>query len=78
MNGTNIIEPLITAHLPYLHLERLEQSDAVLVAVLSSQQATSNCPKCGKPSQQIHSHYQRCLQDLPISGQTVCWNVQAR
>jgi transposase len=78
MNVTNIIKPLLTAHLPYLHLERLEQCEDGLVAVLNSQQPTSNCPKCGKPSQHIHSHYQRCLQDLPISGQAVCWMVQAR
>ena len=78
MNVTNIIKPLLTAHLPYLHLEQLEQCDNGLVAVLWSQQPSSNCPKCGKPSQQIHSHYQRCLQDLPISGQAVCWSVQVR
>ncbi len=72
------INPLVTANLPNLHFEGLAVEDQHFIAKISSQQPTSNCPSCGKPSHHVHSHYQRRLQDLPISGLAVCWQVQVR
>jgi transposase len=72
------IKPLFTANLPDLHFEALTREDQHFIARISSQQPTSTCPSCGKPSHHVHSHYQRCLQDLPISGLAVCWQIQVR
>jgi hypothetical protein len=78
MNVIAAINPLVTANLPYLHFEKLTLQDQHFVAKISSQQPTSNCPSCAKPSHQVHSHYQRRLQELPISGQAVCWHIRVR
>jgi transposase len=72
------LNPLVTANLPHLHFERLTLEDQHFIARISSHQPTSNCPSCGKPSHHVHSHYQRRLQDLPISGLAVYWQIQVR
>jgi hypothetical protein len=33
--------------------------------------AFGQCPDCGSPSARVHSHYQRRLADLPLSGRVV-------
>lgn len=35
------------------------------------QAATTRCPGCGKVTRWVHSHYERQLADLPVSGQRV-------
>lgn len=39
---------------------------------------TSACPLCGRRSERVHSHYQRCLADLPLAGQPVRLMVDVR
>jgi hypothetical protein len=38
----------------------------------------SFCPGCGQPSQRVHSHYQRCLADLPWNGRIVRLRLRVR
>ncbi|GHT99173.1 hypothetical protein FACS1894142_6450 [Spirochaetia bacterium] len=38
---------------------------------VASKRTTPTCPYCGTPSDNVHSHYTRILQDLPIDGKKV-------
>jgi transposase len=40
--------------------------------------AQSACPRCGIPSDHVHSHYTRSLADLPCQGRIATVRVQAR
>ncbi len=46
-------------------------TEASLTVVAVSCKGEAHCPDCHQISQRVHSYYQRCPQDLPISGQTV-------
>jgi len=39
---------------------------------------TADRPLCQRPSTRVHSHYQRAVADLPISGREVAVVVQVR
>jgi transposase len=39
---------------------------------------TSRCPECGSSSKRVHSHYQRRLADLPLTGRAVRIMLVAR
>ena len=78
MTITDIITPPLTARVPYLNLKYLEQHDNRLIASITSQQPSSNCPSCGTRSLSLHSHYQRTLQDMPVSGSSVTWILHVR
>jgi transposase len=55
-------------NLQYLSSELLGDTIEVKVA---SKRTTAICPFCGTPSTNVHSHYTRILQDLPIGGKKV-------
>ena len=78
MTVANAIIPLLTARIPHLKLEQLDRHENFLKATITSKQPTSKCPICGTPSTSLHSHYQRTVQDLPISGSSLCWTLQVR
>jgi len=40
--------------------------------------SSSICPRCGRRSTRIHSHYHRTLADLPSHGRSVRINLSAR
>jgi transposase len=40
--------------------------------------ASGQCPDCGSPSARVHSHYQRRLADLPLSGRVMRILLTAR
>ncbi|HEU5377222.1 MAG TPA: ISL3 family transposase [Ktedonobacteraceae bacterium] len=42
-----------------------------LTICVTSQTKQARCPACQQVSHRIHSYYQRCPRDLPISGQVV-------
>ena len=52
----------------HLRLECLRWDGSQATMLVSSSSATAACPKCGQPSQRVHSHYRRQLQDLPWQG----------
>ncbi|WP_371865704.1 transposase family protein [Dictyobacter kobayashii] len=44
----------------------------------TSQQATAICPSCQHTSSRVHSWYQRCPYDLPMSGNAVQLRLRVR
>jgi transposase len=78
MTVSNAIIPLLTARIPHLKLEQLDQHENILQATITSQQHTSKCPTCGTPSSILHSHYQRTVQDLPVGDSSITWNLHVR
>src|SRR5258708_9342106 len=53
------------------------QEGGLCVSLLSTQ-PSSPCPFCGTAATRIHSHYQRRLADLPITGQAVRFQLSVR
>ncbi len=45
--------------------------DEMLSITVVSTQPCPACPLCGTPSTRVHSHYTRCVADLPCGGRTV-------
>jgi transposase len=78
MTVPDAILPYITAGIPHLKLEWIQSASTHLDARPSNQQPQSPCPSCGTPSHSIHSHYQRSLQDHPISNARVQWTLLVR
>ena len=78
MTVTNAIIPLLTARIPHLKLEHLDRHENILQASITSQQPTSKCPTCGTPSSNLHSHYQRTVQDLPVGDSSMTWILHVR
>ncbi len=56
---------------------RVEGRDRLLMT-LRPTSAESCCPACGKTSRRIHSHYRRCLSDLPWEGIPVRIELRVR
>jgi transposase len=61
-----------------MHIEgiALDTDKVTLTVAVTSE--TADCPLCQCPSTRVHSHYQRTVADLPISGREVAVVVQAR
>ena len=49
---------------PGLVVDRVNQTDEVMVVIVSSSTPTSPCPGCRAPSKRVHSRYRRRLSDL--------------
>jgi transposase len=61
-----------------LRVERIEpQADLVVIAVVWVS-PSSCCPLCIQASSQIHSQYQRTLQDVPCAGRKVVLHLSVR
>jgi transposase len=45
----------------------LEQADQQITLHLSSTQLIAHCPLCHRPSDRVHSHYERTLKDLSVA-----------
>lgn len=54
-----------------LTIDRIEAGPDSLLIQAQSASKTAACPTCGKPSEHIHSRYQRSVADLPSQGRTV-------
>ena len=78
MTLTDAITPLLTARIPHLKLEQLDQHENILQATVTSQQPNSKCPTCGTPSSILHSHYRRTVQDLPVGESSMTWTLHVR
>lgn len=48
-----------------LRLDDLVLTPDLAVAAVASTLATAACPRCGTPSDRVHSHYRRTVADLP-------------
>lgn len=46
--------------------------------ILKSTQLKSSCPKCGQPSQRVHSYYRRKATDLPLADKGLILELEVR
>jgi len=61
----------------HLKIEQITQDETLMISI-SSTEAHAVCPGCGTTATHLHSHYQRRLSDLPVSGYPVKLIVQVR
>src|SRR2546430_10792037 len=59
-------------------IDQVQTTETQLIVEVISTQPSATCPKCGCISQQIHSHYQRTVQDAPCAGQRVVLRLAVR
>jgi len=65
------MQDLVTALDKELRYIMHEIQEEKIILHVESTREEAKCPYCGKVSDRIHSHYERRLQDLPISGKKV-------
>jgi len=51
---------------------------SLAVALLAPTAATAACPRCGTPSDRVHSRYRRTVADLPLQGRLVALRLAVR
>ena len=61
-----------------LRLDDLTLTPTLAVALLTSTAPDAPCPRCGTPSDRVHSHYHRIVADLPFSDRPVALRVLVR
>jgi transposase len=61
-----------------LLIDEVEIAPDRLVIRARCRAAVGNCPDCGRPSEQVHSRYERRLSDLPSHGRAVQMHVAVR
>ncbi len=59
-------------------IDRVEQTDSQLTVTVISTRAEAACPGCGCPSEHVHSHYQRTVNDVPCAGRNVVLQLRVR
>ena len=73
-----MIENVLLPDKAKLCLDKIEIGEESILLSVSSNNPMSLCPSCGMPSDHVHSHYQRCLGDLPLVGFTVYLDMNVR
>jgi len=63
---------------PGLRLDGLVLTPTAAVALLASTAASSPCPRCGTPSDRVHSHYRRTVADLPCHDRPLALRLVVR
>jgi transposase len=63
---------------PGLRLDDRLLTPTTVVALLASTADSAPCPRCGTPSDRVHSHYHRLVADLPCQGRTVTLRLVVR
>lgn len=61
-----------------IRIESIANTDNSIVLHLTAVASSAHCPLCGRVSQQLHSHYQRTLADLPWNRISVRIHLRAR
>ncbi len=61
-----------------LKAERVKLVDDRVLIHTRAAGGTAACPWCGEVSRRVHSHYRRCLADLPAHGRQVRLVLNAR
>jgi transposase len=51
---------------------------SVVEVEICSHRLTSPCPRCSRPSQHVHSYYQRTLADVPCAGRPLKLSLRVR
>ncbi len=57
---------------------RADEEPSTIVVKLKTNQSAAPCPVCQQVSDQVHSHYQRTLADLPWATWCVILQIQVR
>jgi transposase len=61
-----------------LRLDDLVLTTVTALASLVSTAAAASCPRCGIPSDRVHSHYRRTVADLPCQDRPVALRLLVR
>lgn len=61
-----------------LRLDDLALTSTAAVALVTSTAATAYCPRCGTPSDRVHSRYRRTVADLPCHDRPVALRLLVR
>lgn len=59
-------------------IDKFKMKDNIVVFSISSSESELICPYCGKPSNKVHSSYDREIQDLPMQDKKVVLLVKTR
>src|SRR5690242_4697131 len=70
--------PMIFLPNSSLEIDQLSVTEEGITLVASCTTESASCPTCHSSSSRIHSHYQRTLKDLPVSGLAVQWKLNVR
>ena len=70
--------PGLFPHLQALRLESTTLDSSIILLRLAPASTAAACPRCGQLSTHLHSHYQRMVADLPVSGRSVRLAIQVR
>ena len=57
---------------------QLQEEERQIILTIASTQKRVPCPVCQKPSQKIHSHYERTLTDISLAEYKVTWKLWIR
>jgi transposase len=61
-----------------LRLDDLVHTSTTAVALIASTAASAACPRCGTPSDRVHSQYRRTVADLPCHDRPVALRLVVR
>lgn len=61
-----------------LLISQVQASDTQLTVVIASTGASASCPGCGAPSEHLHSHYRRTVNDVACGGRQVLLQLHVR
>ena len=61
-----------------LRLDDLVLTPNWAAALVASTSATAACPRCGTPSDRVHSHYRRTVADLPCRDRPLAVRLLVR
>jgi transposase len=61
-----------------LRLDDLVLTSTIAVARIVSTAASASCPRCGTPSDRVHSHYRRTIADLPCHDRLMALRLLVR
>lgn len=61
-----------------LLIDQVHISETQLTVVVVSTQPSACCPSCGAPSEHMHSHYTRTVNDVPSGGRQVRLRLRVR
>jgi transposase len=61
-----------------VRVDQVWRDAATLHIVVTTTRCWARCPRCGRRSRRVHSHYQRTLADLPWCGTPVTIHLHTR
>src|SRR5512135_3014505 len=61
-----------------LLISQVHTTDAHLTVVIAATGGSASCPGCGAPSEHLHSHYRRTVNDVACGGRQVLLQLHVR